>query len=218
MGCGTVTIMYMVFLFNTLSSVLGLVIAVVNSLALKEMSSEGKPFLILFLLVGGIMFVVSFLGCLGAIKANVCMTWTYAITVLAAGIITITLLCILAGHTDEKTLAKNQLDAAWAQEKNHTNAMSILQSKLHCCGINGPGDYTAANLTLPFSCFYPNSKTKVYEEGCFSELTQFYVQVLKGSKVAGWIFLAIECGTFVCAVLLDVTFKYGRRRCRTLST
>ncbi|BFG05359.1 protein late bloomer [Drosophila madeirensis] len=212
MGCAAGVIRYLVFLINALSSVVGLVVAVVSSLALEDINDEGKPILIMFILIGVIVFVISFFGCFGAIKENVCMTWTYAITVLAAAIISIILLCILAGHTDDQTLAKNELDDAWARQKNLTDAMSIFQTKLHCCGINGTRDYTEANLTVPTSCFYPNSDKKVYEVGCLAKLSEFYENLLTGCKTSGWIFLAIEIAAFACAVFLAITFRNEQRR------
>ncbi|KAH8373031.1 hypothetical protein KR009_010598 [Drosophila setifemur] len=230
MGCATTSIKYLVFLFNTLCAILGIAIIVVNAIALKDIASEGQPILIIFIVVGSIMFLISFFGCCGAFKENICMTWTvsslslaitrhilmksfhrqYAISVLALLIISIVLLCVYRMHIDENSIARHTLNHAWENQKNGTDAMSAYQKELHCCGINGPMDYTKANLSLPKSCYSTNST--VYDIGCLSKLEAFYKDVLKGSRIVGWILMVIEIAAFVCATILGVTFRNEQRR------
>ncbi|ALC41253.1 Tsp42Er [Drosophila busckii] len=222
MGCATATIKYLVFLFNALCALLGLGVIVVSSLALKDVIDETRPLIIFFIVIGSIVFLISFFGCCGAIKENVCLTWTYATLMLVLLILTCVLSFAYLNRIDEKAVSKNTLDKAWDKQKNGTDAMSIWQSSLHCCGVNGSSDYTSANLAIPASCYAGNGTAnatatppaKIYTEGCLSSLINAYAKSLKYVKLFAWILIGVEGAAFLFATILAITFNNEQRRSR----
>lgn len=221
MGCATATIKYLVFLFNALCALLGIGVIVVNSIALKDVAVETRPVLIFFIVIGSIIFLISFFGCCGAIKESTCLTWMYAIILLIILILTCVLCFVYVHHIDEDQMARTQLNEAWAKQKNGTDAMSIYQSSFKCCGITGPVDYTKANITIPESCYNSNNNSTstsvshtIYPDGCLNKLTDFYENAFKFVRVFGWILVAVEACAFVFATILGITFNNEQRRSR----
>ncbi|XP_060653522.1 protein late bloomer [Drosophila sulfurigaster albostrigata] len=220
MGCATATIKYLVFLFNALCALLGIGVIVVNSIALKDVANETRPVLIFFIVIGSIVFLISFFGCCGAIKESSCLTWMYAIIMLIILILSCVLCFVYVHHIDDEQLARSQLNNAWAQQKNGTDAMTFYQKTFKCCGITGPNDYTKANLTTPESCYAANTNGtattshSVYPDGCLTKLIAFYDDALKFVRVFGWILIAVEGAAFVFATVLGITFNNEQRRSR----
>ncbi|XP_064540332.1 protein late bloomer [Drosophila montana] len=219
MGCATATIKYLVFIFNALCAILGISVIVVNSIALKDVADETRPIIILFIVTGSIVFLISFFGCCGAIKESTCLTWMYAVVLLIILILSSVLCFVYLKRIDEQTLSREQLNQAWDKQKNGTDAMAVYQTNLKCCGINGPIDYTKANITIPQSCYVTNSTSTtsthtVYPDGCLNKLIDFYEQALKFVRVFGWILIAVEAAAFVCATILGINFNNEQRRSR----
>ncbi|KAH8389939.1 hypothetical protein KR200_004340 [Drosophila serrata] len=194
MGCSTITVKFLVLLFNFLCAVLGLATIVINALAIKDMAPDGRPILWVFIALGSIVFLTSFLGCFGAIKESICLTWTYAITMLALLIISVVVLFVFRMHIEGAVTAEDELNLAWQKQKNGTDAMSEYQNQFHCCGINGVKDYTIANLTVPESCFDHDT---AYTVGCLKEMESFFDGLWQGPKIVVWILMVIEVGFLI---------------------
>ncbi|EDW01569.1 protein late bloomer [Drosophila grimshawi] len=217
MGCATATIKYLVFLFNALCALLGIAVIVVSSIALKDVAKEAQPIMIFFIVIGSIVFVISFFGCCGAIKENVCLTWTYAIIMLIVLILTCVLAFAYLNRIDEKKLAQDELNLAW--NSTDTTKMAFYQSNFKCCGINGPIDYTKANRTIPESCYVTNSTATssthtVYPDGCLSKMINSFEVATKYVNVFSWILIGVEASAFLCATILGITFNNEQRRSR----
>merc|ERR1712179_59074 len=85
LGCGCLTVKYLVFLFNLLFLLSGLVLITVGGLAqgfFKEyvqfFNNELSTPAMAIIILGCIILVISFFGCCGANKENVCMLRTFA--------------------------------------------------------------------------------------------------------------------------------------------
>ncbi|XP_023162719.1 protein late bloomer [Drosophila hydei] len=219
MGCATALIKYLVFIFNALCAILGITVVVVNSIALKDVAEETRPIVIFFIVIGSIVFLISFFGCCGAIKQNTCLTWMYSIIMLIILVLSAVLCFAYVRNIDESQIAHELLNTAWSKQQNGTDAMAIYQTTFKCCGISGPIDYTKSNLTLPTSCYVTNSTTTtsthtVYPDGCLNKLIDFYEQAIKLVRVFGWILIAVEAAAFVCATILGIHFNNEQRRSR----
>ncbi|CAH8490169.1 unnamed protein product [Schistosoma bovis] len=117
---------------------------------------------IAIIVVGVIILIVSFLGCCGAIKENVCMLYMYAffliillIAELAAAIVAVVYKDKIDSEID--ALMTGALDKPTPEI---TEFMDLIQSSFHCCGAKGPQDYAA---NIPASC---RGEITVYHEGC----------------------------------------------------
>ncbi|XP_034480098.1 23 kDa integral membrane protein, partial [Drosophila innubila] len=198
---------------------LGIGVIVVNAISLNDVAKETRPILIFFIVIGSVIFLISFFGCCGAIKESSCLTWLYAIFLLIILVLTCVLAFVYVRNTDEQQLARTELNSAWDKQKNGTDAMGIYQANFKCCGVNGPDDYKKANITIPQSCnLSENSSTtvshSVYPEGCLNKVIDVYEQAFHFVRVFAWIMVAIEGAAFVCATILGINFNNEARRSR----
>ncbi|XP_008848569.1 leukocyte surface antigen CD53 [Nannospalax galili] len=114
------------------------------------------PFLTLgnvFVIVGSIIMVVAFLGCMGSIKENKCLLMSFFVLLLIILLAEVTLAILLfvyeqklneyvtEGLTDsiKRYHSDNSTKAAW----------DSIQPFLHCCGVNSTSDWTSGP---PASC------------------------------------------------------------------
>lgn len=70
---------YIIYIHFSLNlQLIGIGVIVVSSLALDDdvIDSNGRDIYILFIVIGSVVFLISFFGCCGAIKENICLTWT----------------------------------------------------------------------------------------------------------------------------------------------
>ncbi|KAM7342264.1 tetraspanin 42Er isoform 2-T2 [Cochliomyia hominivorax] len=217
MSCATATIKYLVFIFNTLCAILGIGAIVVNSLALPNYSDEGRLICIFIIVLGSIVFLISFFGCCGAIRENICLTWTYAICLLILIVANSVIIFGYISHIDGETKARNDIDKAWALQLNGTDAMSQFQITLKCCGINNSTDYINANMTIPNSCFVSGDFDKspiVFSEGCLLKLITIFEAAEHWITIFTWSSFIVEMIAFVSACILAITFANQQRRAR----
>lgn len=194
------------------------------------------------------MFLISFFGCCGAIKENICLTWTvskfisiYNIYITSINLYIMPTVCHrVADHLDPELRAVLCLSEAhrWADVVAGATEPGLGQAKewhrchvhlsderklltiseetssiythsfplqLKCCGINGPIDYTKANITIPQSCYVTNSTSTtsthtVYPDGCLNKLIDFYEHAFKFVRVFGWILIAVEVSTLIYSI------------------
>ncbi|XP_053624383.1 CD63 antigen [Plodia interpunctella] len=162
LGGGMSCVKYLLFLFNLLFAITGLIILIVGiraeiksapyvDLADENFYTSGP---IVLIIVGVIVFIVAFFGCCGAVKENHCMIVTFSVFLL---IIFVAELGVgIAGYVKQKDLAANlerRLNDTIADYPNNPNVketFDIIQTDLQCCGVRGPEDWH--NATLPNSC------------------------------------------------------------------
>lgn len=141
---------------------------------------------ILMIIVGTLIFVISFLGCCGALRESSWMILTFSVFLL---LIFLTEFGIgIAGYIKhgelpailERQFNRTMDDYANSVEAQH--AWSLLQGELECCGINGPKDWVKiyVNTTVPSTCCHllpekVKQCTSAYasQEGCYPKLLKF---------------------------------------------
>lgn len=146
---------YMVMIFNLLYLLLGGALLGTSlwmyldgaSMAPVTTDIEGYNYVLYFLMaVGGVMFIMGFLGCCGAFQESQCMLATFfaLVLVLFAG-------QIAAGvwlktnenrftSLAEKSLA-NSIQHDYGFNEMKTTAFDVIQNELECCGSEGPTDW-----------------------------------------------------------------------------
>lgn len=187
-------IKYLLFLFNLLFAISGIVILTVGIMVQNMFSNysflmEEKMFSLslIFIIIGIFIFIVAFFGCCGAIKESNYMLMTFA-----------GLLCLIfvmeavggiAGY-----MKKDDLNQMLEMKMNHSLSLSktniyhkktwnALQFDFSCCGVNSFTDWFKqrnANGSLPPTCcpLLPmgedcaegNSRAKVSKRGCLPAL------------------------------------------------
>lgn len=157
LGCCSLTVKYLVFLFNFIFFVCGLGLIIVGAVV-QGFFSEYITFFenkyetpaIGIIILGTIILIIAFFGCCGATKENVCMLNTFA------GLLGVVIICeIAAGITvavlrnEVKTLAHTRMDDTMDKygpgETNEivTDAWDNLQQEYTCCGVDSFRDWFA---------------------------------------------------------------------------
>nr|CAD7414091.1 unnamed protein product [Timema poppensis] len=121
---------------------------------------EGKVSVapILLIVVGSIVFIISFYGCCGAIRESSCMVTTFSIFLMV--ILTLEIVIAVLAFVYRDVLTDDlQTSLKESVDNYHNNStakaeMDSLQISFQCCGANGPTDYDVTR--LPPSCCTAN--------------------------------------------------------------
>jgi len=194
LGCGCLTVKYLVFLFNLLFLLSGLVLIAVGGLAqvfFKEyvqfFNNELSTPAMAIIVLGCVILVISFFGCCGAKKENICMLRTFAglmgvILILElAGGIAVAIMKSQVQDLLEENMQKSMNEYGLKNDSIVTLTWDEMQKDYGCCGTKNSTDwedtwfYTNHTDAFPASCCaHPNDegfcKDLVYENGCFGAL------------------------------------------------
>lgn len=156
MGCGTGLMKTLMFVFNGIVWVLGLVLFVVGIVVLVEgknwneiVDNKTVPVSVMLIIVGLIIAIVGFLGCCGAMKQNGAMLLVYAI-VLGVIIILQCVAGILAFIYSDETKLKEEIEEnmnefiavySGKSDVSTDHVFNVIMEEFECCGISGPDDW-----------------------------------------------------------------------------
>ena len=181
---GMACVKYLTFLFNLIFAITGIVFIAVGSVILMVCSVYNNfmdswffagP--VLMIVVGAIVFIVSFFGCCGAIKENHCMIITFSVLLLL--IFALELGAGISGYMmrgEVRTMVENRMNSTMGQytvnDEIH-RSWDIMQHDLQCCGIYGPNDW--ARIGFPDDTA-PNSCCKEIPKGSKCDLNSIYLR------------------------------------------
>lgn len=191
MGFATETVKYILFFFNFLCALAGILLLVIAILVNNE-GAGVKDVLqghistpsVTLAIVGGFVFITAFFGCCGAIRESHCMLITYAIILL-------TLLVVEVGCVVLTFVYRNQIEDVVQEEIRNrfgnysTNQKFVdgIQKELKCCGANGPDDWRG---NIPASCCKEltqsgqcKSISDIYTDGCSQKIIDTVKSELK---------------------------------------
>ncbi|XP_014480566.1 PREDICTED: CD63 antigen-like isoform X2 [Dinoponera quadriceps] len=140
---------------------------------------------VLMIIVGVIVFLVSFFGCCGAVKENHCMIITFSVLLLL--IFALELGAGITGYMmrgEISNMLENRMNSTMRQyEENRDirNSWDIMQHDLQCCGMNSPADWIqfgSEDNTIPESCCKElpaqgkcdANSIHLFEDGCMMRL------------------------------------------------
>jgi len=229
MGCGMSMVKYILFLFNLLCAICGILIIAFGALMFTGVSSvkdlgdafatQGLP--VSLIVLGSAILIISFFGCCGAIRESSCMTMTYAALLFLLLICQIALIVFaFLSKKDFLDEISKMVDKAWEERRNGpaSTVMDTLQSTYKCCGSNGPSDYALIlQISLPKSCCDPNADTCIvginsYGIGCKSAVSRWWESNWDLIKYVGIGIAAIEFVGLVFACCLANNVRNYRRR------
>jgi len=224
-------IKYLMFFFNFLFWLSGLILIIIGAIArdkygdeFVELSQQFSNAPVLIIAVGVIVFVVGFLGCCGAVKENYCMVTTFAVLLALIFILEIVAGALGVAYRNKvQGIAEKQLKKEI--ENYNKNGESLLlnwaQQKLKCCGQNGPTEYNGhtANSTEIFcgagqgvaSCHDGNKCTgTLYSDGCQDKLVKFVKEnmLLIGGVALGIAFIQLLGIVFACLLMKAIKGEY----------
>lgn len=233
-GGGMSCVKYLLFCFNLLFAITGLVVV---SLGIKE-QFETHSYInvsdfnffstgpITLIIVGLIIFVVAFFGCCGAVKENHCMIVTFSVFLL---IIFVAEIAVgIAGYIHHDTLEESvhrYLNHSIIDYPNNTevrNNYDFIQTDLQCCGINGPQDWANNNIKIPNSCCSGQeiingalvdcnaSSPMLHQTGCLQLLVDHYkdIAVILGGVGLGVAIVQLLGVIFACCLARSIRREY----------
>ncbi|XP_071809076.1 tetraspanin-4-like [Asterias amurensis] len=179
-GCAQ-CVKYLLFVFNLLfflsgGTVLGAGAYLLNREGPFATLLPSFPFLnaaTVTMIVGGIIMLVSFLGCCGAVRENPCMVLTYFI--LMAGILIIEMIAGGLGVANrnqvgayvEQDLSQNGLSLYGATgQQGLTSAWDRMQNFLLCCGVTNGTDWNEFHPRVYGPGQTPDSCCVTHVAGC----------------------------------------------------
>jgi len=150
---------------------------------------------IFIIILGAIIFVISFFGCCGASKESKCMMYTYGfflfiilIAQIGAGIAAFALKGDLK---DAIEVNMNSAMGSYTNETEYKDVWDAVQSNFQCCGVEKPDDWykVLGNNTVADSCCEDGQTTGcgkdkgptldgIYPEGCFAKFSEVFTENL----------------------------------------
>jgi len=202
LSCGMSMVKYGLFIFNLVCAVAGIALIVVGAIPLfkiddiRDAFPENNPALvpIIVVVLGSIIFTISFFGCCGAIRESQCMMTMYALMLFVLVVLQIVVAVYAFMYTEElATAARNGFGTLWTERNDMRSAKAIdgIQQALQCCGSSGPADWGS---NVPDSCCASNASCSVntaFSGGCGDTLFDL---VNSSGKLIAWI--AIVFGAF----------------------
>ncbi|XP_029440998.1 tetraspanin-1-like isoform X2 [Rhinatrema bivittatum] len=171
-----VCLKYMMFFFNSIIFIsggvlvgLGIWIRYGSGLFAKILGSHATHFFNIgyFCIVVGLMLtVLGFLGCLGAIKESRFLLMTFIMTMMAmfiakiaAAVLALAFSQIVEGILHDKGLIslKEDYDAEYIKDGSVTLGWDFLMRKLKCCGFNNYTDFSASQFVNRSGLVYPKA-------------------------------------------------------------
>lgn len=176
-NCCESIIKYFIVLCNILFALAGIVLigfgAYLQVAAKNYLFFHGDKYVItpiLFIILGGVIFIIALFGCCGACQENKCLLNTYCIVLLfifiaqiAAGIGAFA----LQGYLKDE-ISKNMKNSMWLYGANgfegFTTTWDLVQKEFSCCGVQNYGDWKNVNQFVDGGV--PNSCCKGCHQGC----------------------------------------------------
>ncbi|XP_017865319.1 PREDICTED: 23 kDa integral membrane protein [Drosophila arizonae] len=228
MDCGTSMVKYILFIFNTIVSIIGILgivfgVIILQSVGTIEVNGQtGFPpqaaMPILMITLGSLVVFISFLGCCGAIRESVCMMMSYAVCLLVLLILQLTIVVLLFTNKEKFDTAMGEvIDKAWASpEAREGGVFDAIQKSLHCCGSNGAQDYVSLsffNSGLPSSCCDGTctNPLNIYG-GCRAKFVDFMSGSSEKAKYVGLGLIVVELVGFIFACCLANNVRNYKRR------
>lgn len=234
---GMACVKYLLFVFNLIFAITGIVLISFGAVILvvyNDYSNFVDSWLfaapVLMIIVGVIVFLVSFFGCCGAVKENHCMIITFSVLLLL--IFALELGAGISGYImrgEVGTMLENHMSRTMPQysKSDIGKSWDIMQHDLDCCGMNGPSDWANAGFqdnTLPLTCCHNvplktntthqstcdvNSLT-VREKGCFNKFRSFIEDraVVLGGVGIGIALVQLIGVTFACCLARSIRREY----------
>ncbi|ALC41270.1 Tsp42Ee [Drosophila busckii] len=226
MDCGTSMVKYILFIFNTIVSIIGILgivygVLILQSIGTIEVNGQvGFPpqaaLPIIMITLGSIVVFISFLGCCGAIRESVCMTMSYAVCLLVLLILQLTIVVLLFTNKEKFDNAMGEvIDQAWtSSQSGQSGVFDAIQKSLHCCGRENFSDYGTSILTgLPPSCCDGSCliPTNIYG-GCRTKFVNFMSGNTENVKFFGLGLIVVELVGFIFACCLANNVRNYKRR------
>ncbi|XP_044754221.1 tetraspanin-3-like [Coccinella septempunctata] len=170
---------YIIFFLNFIFVVFGALLILFGLLPIVN-GGYDSTYSKIAIAVGSIVFIISFLGCCGAVRENRNLLTAHAVILILMFIlqIIVILVVILADINDSYGNIDDKLSKfIYSTNEDELSIVRDLEKWLGCCGVHNSTDYTDRGWPLPGSCCgesddvdSKNQRTciegKEYTDGC----------------------------------------------------
>ncbi|XP_017031084.1 23 kDa integral membrane protein-like [Drosophila kikkawai] len=222
MGCLSTICKYLLYGFNLIFVIIGVLLIIFGSLMVSSMhnatdfdgSVKSIAFPVSVLVIGCVTFLVAFFGCCGTIRDNACLTKTYSLCILVLFCLQLSLSIWLFIEFDVfLDIMSDIVDGAWIDNNaEHNYPMDNLQLTFNCCGNEGYGDY---GTEVPASCCGYTDRSQQCEASiytlrpsCKTEFVDFWSSNMNIIRWSSIIIALIELG--ISAVSFHLANKMSR--------
>uniref|UniRef100_A0A0A9YU81 Tetraspanin n=1 Tax=Lygus hesperus TaxID=30085 RepID=A0A0A9YU81_LYGHE len=225
MGFCSCTVKFVLFVFNFLCALVGLTVLGVSIWMFLKSSNfnnvlhgEVSATVITMMVLGGVTFVIAFLGCCGAVKEDPCFITTYAIllTVILVGQLVVAGIAVyfFKGKSLELEMKKN-LENAFGNYKENKKFIDDMQQEYHCCGYDGPSSVTG---DLPPSCCHNPSdvglscpRDQAFPKDCRGPALGEMKHALKVIAITLFVIVGVELLCIICAFCVASSIRKEMR-------
>lgn len=236
-GCGGKCIKFLLFMVNFIVAICGLGLiatgllikfGVTDWVPIDEVASLLNSQLLrsavyIIIAAGGFVFLVSVIGCLGALCESKCLLVLYFLLLfivfagqIAAGILAALYTRQISDYLKEEGMNFLKMDyninSTDPVTKLGSDAWDFVQKKLECCGVEGTGDYAlnthllAAGRAYPQSCCSDATCSSTFSTGCRPEIEQLIADygTIIGATAVGVAFFELCCMLLAICVCRNV--------------
>jgi CD63 antigen len=224
----------LVFIFNVLFLLAGLALIIIGAIAETKLEKQASlignvnAVAIFLIVIGCIIFTISFFGCCGAWNKNYCMLITFS--VFMAIMLVVVLAAVISAFVIRSKIEDWIRPALTDQVKNYnstipatTETWDELQNDLQCCGISNYTDWNNNDLfkqqhSVPDSCCISYSQncgrftnaTVIHQNGCLGQVENtLKTNVLAVGAVAVVVALLMLLGIVIsCCLAREIRAEY----------
>jgi len=208
---------YSMFMFNFLFWLMGVLLLGIGTYAVIDKWASGEGFRLenvydiifnlafLLIICGGVISIVSFAGCIGALRENMCLLKFYSFCLLMFFLVEMALAALgfifpykVSGFL-EGTLS-DEFIQNYRDDLDFQNLIDLVQKDFECCGISNEGyrdwsknpyfnctekredNPSVERCGVPFSCCLRDVQTELNNDGLVNIMCGFGVQELKDEK------------------------------------
>lgn len=115
---------------------------------------------IIFIVFGGVLFVISFFGCIGSLRENVCMLWTFAILlgiVFLFGVVGAVLAFLFKDDFEKRAEKELKTEGIkrYRDDPDWYDFVNWVQETFECCGVTSDS-YKDWSMNIYFNCSEEN--------------------------------------------------------------
>lgn len=167
----------------------------------------------LVICIGVFIFLISFIGCCGAMQYNICLLETYSIFLMVLVLFQVMLACFIFLFVEDiQQDSGRSFGRMWRSRiSSPTSRMMIdmIQENLECCGSENAFDYL---LDIPKSCCKRDidkcTRDFAHNIGCRNHLQE---SIKTSAKVIAYMCLGTALFELTCAILGFVLSGYIRK-------
>jgi len=218
LGCGASCVKCLVVFFNFLAFASGAAILIAGVVFLVTgMKVAGvdtvniKVALYVAIAVGGIIMVLGFIGCCGALCESQCLLATFStimiillLVQIAAAIFAFVFKDNMKGDLFKTSLEKSYTEATTNQ--NTCDAWKLMQDSLKCCGTNGINAPNCNSGGVRLTCPSGANNTP-----CYTALYEFWANSAMVIGIVFIVFAILELAAVIFSCCLCCSIRNGRR-------